>query len=141
MVQKKASILFLAVLLLSSPFLVHAQPATNKVSSEDYLPQLSNAERCRRILSVEALWWRDGRKLYKSHCNTCHQRQNNVGASFLHEESKVQRAWDRVFMERYPKCAKDGSWDSLTERQLQDINDYLYRYAYGTSGIYEARMG
>jgi len=141
MIKPILSSLILMVALLSTPFLVQAQQPVLGDKAEKCLPQLSDAERCRRVLGVEALWWREGRKLYKSNCKSCHYRENEVGASFLYEESKSQRAWDRVFIERYPKCAKDGSWSALSERQLQDINDYLYRYAFGTSGIYEARMG
>ena len=140
MIKQRWSISILAALLLSAPFLVQAQQTAQEVNTEKCLPQLSEAERCRRLLGAEALWWREGRKLYKSNCRTCHQRNNDVGATFLHVESKTQRGWDQVFVKRNSKCAKSGFWDSLTERQLQDINDYLYRYAYGSGGIYEARM-
>lgn len=140
MIKQKWSIFILAVLLFSSPFLVLAQQTEQEANPNQCLPQLTQAERCRRILGAEALWWREGRKLYQSNCRSCHQRNNDVGASFLHVESKTQRGWDQVFVKRYSKCAKNGSWDSLTERQLQDINDFLYRYAYGAGGIYEARM-
>ena len=54
---------------------------------------------------------------------------NEKGIPFLWTESKSSKAWNRVFAERYPKCAKDGSWAGLTQEQIMRINDYLYRWA------------
>jgi len=59
-------------------------------------------------------------------CKSCHSRENNKGAPFLHSESKTQRGWSRVFEEMYPECAKNGSWGSLSEEDLLNLNDYLY---------------
>lgn len=142
MTNKRWSFYLLALALLATPLLAQAeQIQQQKRTPENCLPQLTQAERCRRFIGQEALWWRDGRKLYKNNCKSCHHRGNEVGASFFYEESKTQQGWDRVFIKRNSECAKNGSWASLTPKQLQDINDYLYRYAYGTGGIYEARMG
>lgn len=143
MITKRTwSICCLAVLLLFSPFLVQAEQAPQLDKGKDCrYQQLIKAGKARRALGSEALWWRSGNKEFKKHCKSCHYRGNDVGATFLHVESKTQRGWDLVFTKRYPQCANDGSWDSLTKKQLQDINDFLCRYAYGTAGVYEAFFG
>ena len=68
----------------------------------------------------------EGARLFRSLCKGCHSRDNEVGAPFLHSESKISRAWNRVFAQRYPACAKDGSWATLTDEQLRRVNDFLY---------------
>ena len=42
----------------------------------------------------------EGRQLFKSVCKTCHSRGNAVGAPFMHSESKISRAWNRIFEKR-----------------------------------------
>lgn len=68
----------------------------------------------------------EGRQLFQSVCKSCHSRDNKVGAHFLHSESLISRAWNRVFAKRYPACAKDGSWASLGDEQLRRVNDFLF---------------
>jgi len=72
----------------------------------------------------------EGGKLFVALCKSCHYRNNDKGASFLWAESKTSKAWNRVFAQRYPQCAKAGEWDTLTEEQLMRVNDYLYRFSY-----------
>ncbi|MBA3014414.1 MAG: hypothetical protein KKD63_11450 [Proteobacteria bacterium] len=68
----------------------------------------------------------EGRNLFHSVCKSCHSRDNAVGARFIHSESLISRAWNRVFAKQYPACAKDGSWASLNEEQLRRVNDFLF---------------
>lgn len=70
-----------------------------------------------------------GGKIFKSLCKSCHSRNNDKNAPFLWVESKSSAGWNRVFTSKYPKCAQDGSWASLTPEQLQTLNDYLYRFS------------
>jgi hypothetical protein len=72
---------------------------------------------------------RDGREIFKNSCKKCHYRGNDQKASFIHSESKIMRGWNRVFMDEYPQCAKNGEWDHLSQEDLLRLNDYLYRFA------------
>ncbi len=69
---------------------------------------------------------RDGYKIFREACKGCHHRGNDQGAKFLYTESKSMRAWNRVFYERYPACAKSGAWQSLSGDDLLKLNDYLF---------------
>jgi len=89
-----------------------------------------------RIFTQPNLW--QGYEIYTTSCKSCHFTGNAKGASFLYTESKIMKGWNRVFWKKYPKCAKDGSWDNLTEEQLQLVNDYLYRYAADSYDPYDA---
>ncbi|MFA6283565.1 MAG: hypothetical protein WC633_05450 [Desulfurivibrionaceae bacterium] len=80
-------------------------------------------------LEWESRPWGQGGKLFKEVCKSCHTRNNDKGAPFLWVESKNPDAWNRVFATRYPKCAKNGSWNGMTQEQLLVLNDYLYRFA------------
>ena len=80
-------------------------------------------------LEWSSLAWGEGGKNFKRVCQGCHFKGNDKGAPFLWTESKSSTAWNRVFAQRYPKCAKDGSWNSLNREQLMEVNDYLYRWA------------
>ena len=87
-----------------------------------------------RVLSEGPLeWtsrpWGEGGKLFRDVCKNCHSHGNDKGAPFLWVESKSSAAWNRVFATRYPKCAQDGSWGTMTKEQLLELNDYLYRFA------------
>ncbi len=73
----------------------------------------------------------EGYKTFRNICKNCHNRQNEVGAPFLHTESKTNLAWNRVFFEKYPTCATDGSWDSLSLDDRLKLNDYLFLKAHG----------
>jgi mono/diheme cytochrome c family protein len=79
-------------------------------------------------LEWDSLPWGEGGKTFKSTCKSCHTK-NHASAPFLWSESKTQKAWDRVFETRYPKCAQDGSWDNIGDDQLSKVHDYLWRWA------------
>ena len=138
MTKTKWLICLLAVLVCTLPLVAQAAQASDKVETKHCKYRRITAALSNGELGDEALWWQDGNKKFKKNCMNCHRRKNDVGASFLHVESRTQSGWDKVFVERYPQCAQDGSWDSLTEKELRDINDYLCRYAYGTAGVYES---
>lgn len=87
---------------------------------------------CRDLNFSNSSWASEGSALFLKTCKSCHSHGNNKGAPFLYSESLPPQGWSRVFFERYPKCAKDGSWSGLTNEQLTKINDYLFRNAYGT---------
>jgi len=74
----------------------------------------------------------EGYNLFVDKCKVCHNRDNAEGIPFLYSESKMPEAWSRVFNERYPECARDGSWDGVDQQELMKINDYLYRFGAGT---------
>ena len=90
-----------------------------------------------RIFTFDTEWWGSGSKIFQEKCKSCHFRGNDKGAPFLHSESKSPKAWNRVFFKKYPKCAKDGSWDITLDEQLV-LNDYLYRYGADTYDAYDA---
>ncbi len=91
------------------------------------------SETCRTIgdgpLEWESRAWGEGGKQFKQVCQSCHSRSNDKGAPFLWSESKTSRGWNRVFYKKSAKCAKDGSWDVLSQEQKRMVNDYLYRWA------------
>ena len=89
-----------------------------------------------RIFTSATLW--EGYNLFRHNCKSCHHRDNKKGAKFLYTESKVRKGWDRVFAEKYPLCAKNGSWGNLTTEQLARLNDYLYKNAADTYDPYDA---
>lgn len=95
---------------------------------------------CRIINEGKLGWesepWGLGNKKFQEVCKSCHSRDNDKGAPFLHAKSFVSEGWNRVFAKRRVKCAKDGSWAGLTEEELQIINDYLYRNAAWTYDPY-----
>lgn len=77
----------------------------------------------------------DGYRLFREVCKSCHHRGNDQGAKFLHTESKSMRAWNRVFAQRYPTCAKSGAWETLSKEDLLKINDYLFANAVDTVDV------
>ena len=89
-----------------------------------------------RIFTQNTLW--DGFKAFDESCKKCHFTGNDQGANFLHSESKVQNGWNRAFTQRYPLCAKNGSWGDLSQETLQRINDYLYKNAADAYDPYDA---
>lgn len=90
-----------------------------------------------RILGFDSGWWGTGSKIFKANCKSCHSRGNDQGAPFLHSESKTPKAWNRVFFEKYPECARDGSWNLTLNEQLK-LNDFLYRNGANTYDPYDA---
>lgn len=89
-----------------------------------------------RALVFKNLW--AGYKTFQNNCKTCHSRTNDQNAPFLHTESKNMRAWNRVFLEKYPTCAEQGLWSALSQEQLVQLNDYLYANARNTYNPYDA---
>lgn len=87
---------------------------------------------CRILNFYNSGWVSEGSKIFKASCQSCHAKGNEQGAPFLHSESKSMKAWNRVFTERYPKCAKSGAWARLSEDDLQKLNDFLFRNAANT---------
>ncbi|WP_319547409.1 hypothetical protein [Desulfogranum marinum] len=86
---------------------------------------------CRLIAKPPLDWesepWGTGGKKFREVCKSCHSRESDSGAPFLHAESYTSAAWNRIFFKRRKKCARDGSWDVLTQEELLLVNDYLYR--------------
>ncbi len=72
-------------------------------------------------------------------CKSCHHQGNDKGASFLHSESKTQEAWKRVFLTRYPECAKKGYWDDIPQEKLLQLHDYLHSEARDHYNPYSAK--
>jgi len=73
--------------------------------------------------------WGTGGIKFRAVCKSCHTRDNDKGATFLHAESYTSDAWNNIFARRKTVCAKDGSWGVLSEDEIQLVNDYLYRNA------------
>jgi hypothetical protein len=86
---------------------------------------------CRFLADGRLDWesepWGTGGIKFREVCKSCHHRNNNKGATFIHAESYTSKAWNSIFTKRRKKCARDGSWDVLSEDELQMVNDYLYR--------------
>ena len=86
---------------------------------------------CRLIAQGQLSWeseaWGTGGVKFQEVCKSCHSRNNDKGAPFLHAESYTSEAWNSIFTKRRKKCARDGAWDILSEDELQLVNDYLYR--------------
>lgn len=87
---------------------------------------------CRVLNFYNSGWVSEGSKIFQASCRSCHVRGNAQGAPFLYSESKSMKAWNRVFSERYPQCAKSGAWAKLSEDDLEKLNDYLYHNAANT---------
>ncbi len=85
-----------------------------------------------RVFDYESGWWGEGKKIFNRKCKTCHTRDNEDGATFLHSESKTSKAWNRVFLKKNTKCYKDGSWGDISLEEQLLMNDYLYRYGDGS---------
>ncbi|MBU0675610.1 MAG: hypothetical protein KJ950_13290 [Proteobacteria bacterium] len=94
---------------------------------------------CRVLESGPLEWasrpWGEGGKAFKEVCQGCHFKGNDRGATFLWVESKTSAAWNRVFEQKYPKCAKDGSWEVLDPEQKMRVNDYLFRWGKNSQSL------
>jgi len=114
--------------LAMSTTIIHARP-TKRYDERTMM--------CRLIAQGQLGWdsepWGRGGKKFREVCKSCHTRDNNQGAPFLHAQSKMSNGWNRVFAKRRAQCAKDGSWDVLSEEEIQLVNDYLFRNAAWTS--------
>ncbi|NTV14320.1 MAG: cytochrome c [Desulfobulbaceae bacterium] len=87
---------------------------------------------CRVLTFYNSGWVSEGSKIFKASCQSCHSQGNDKGAPFLYTETKSMKGWNRVFTERYPKCATTGAWAQLTDDDLEKLNDYLYHNAANT---------
>ncbi|MDA8164397.1 MAG: hypothetical protein M0017_05120 [Desulfobacteraceae bacterium] len=87
---------------------------------------------CRVLTFYNSGWVSDGNTIFKKSCKTCHHQGNDKGATFLYTESFTPKGWNRVFAERYPACARNGSWASLSQEQILKLNDFLYWNGWGT---------
>jgi hypothetical protein len=83
-------------------------------------------------LDWESDHWGIGAQKFKAVCKSCHSKDNASGAPFLYMETYSSTGWNNVFARRSKKCARDGSWDILSEDELLLVNDYLYRNANDT---------
>lgn len=90
-----------------------------------------------RALTFPRTW--AGYKVFTESCKDCHFIGNDKGATFLHTESKNIRGWKRVFLTKYPECAKDGAWDKLDQEDLLVLKDYLHTTARDTYDPYDAK--
>jgi hypothetical protein len=93
-------------------------------------------EMCRMLTKGKLDWesdnWGTGARKFKEVCKSCHTRDNKSGAPFLYMESFSSRGWNEIFANRRKKCARNGSWDVLSDEELLLVNDYLYRNANDT---------
>lgn len=80
-------------------------------------------------LEWESLPWGKGGKGFQQVCQSCHSSKNEGKAPFLFTEIKSGKGWNRIFAERRVECARDGSWNKLSEEELQMVNDYLYSWS------------
>lgn len=122
----KISVMFVSVMTMLAFVVVPDSQASPKT-------RLDEATQICRILTFQNSGWvSEGSKIFENSCKGCHNRDNDVGAPFLYSESKTMKGWNRVFLERYPQCAKDGKWADITGDDLLKLNDYLYRNAANT---------
>ncbi|MCF8055040.1 MAG: hypothetical protein K9K37_00180 [Desulfocapsa sp.] len=86
---------------------------------------------CRVIAAGTLDWesepWGIGGIKFREVCKSCHALNNDQGAPFVHAESYTSNAWNVIFSKRNEVCALNGSWDVLSEDELQMVNDYLFR--------------
>lgn len=122
----RKSLVMCAVLLVSTAVAIEIHAAPKSRFDE-------TTQTCRLLddgpLEWESRPWGQGGKLFQERCKSCHSQGNTKGAPFLWAESKTSPAWNRVFSEKYPACAKNGSWGQMTAEEQMRLNDYLYRWA------------
>ena len=80
-----------------------------------------------------------GYRVFAEECKNCHFTGNDKGAPFLHTESKSARAWNRVFLTRYPECAQKGYWDDIPTEKMLKLHDFLYSEARDHYNPYSAK--
>ncbi len=128
--MKQAVIALVVLVVVGVATQVYARPQTRYDET---------TKTCRVIGDGPLEWassvWGQGGQTFKTVCQSCHSRDNEKGAPFLWVESKTSKAWNRVFTKKYPQCAKDGSWDSMTMDEQLVVNDYLYRWAKNSQDI------
>ncbi|WP_303720773.1 c-type cytochrome [Malonomonas rubra] len=65
-----------------------------------------------------------GKYLFKKNCKTCHTEGAEGGA--ITPLSKTMAQWDRFFSE---KKHPEGAWDDYNDKDLLDINQFLFDHA------------
>ncbi len=83
-------------------------------------------------------WASNGAKIFQESCKNCHYKGNDKNAPFLYTESYPSKGWNRIFADRWPKCAKSGAWDKLSQQDLLELNDFLFKNAANTYDAYSA---
>lgn len=127
--MQKITIIILACLLTFAWTIqsLHARPGKRYDQS---------TQMCRLIDTGKLDWqsepWGTGGIKFREVCKSCHNRNNDKGAPFLHAESFSSEGWNHIFAKHRKKCARDGSWDVLSKEELLLVNDYLYRNANDT---------
>ncbi len=127
--MRTTTVLFLTGLLTLAWSIqtLHARPAKRYDKPTQMCRLLDRGE-----LDWQSEGWGIGGIKFREVCKSCHTRDNDKGAPFLYMESFSSEGWNQVFAKRRKKCARDGSWDVLTEEELLLVNDYLYRNANDT---------
>lgn len=124
-----AGIVMLAVVFIAA--VLHARPS--KRFDE-------RTQMCRIIDEGKLGWdsepWGLGNQKFQEVCKSCHSRDNDQGAPFIHAKSYTSKGWNRIFAKRRVDCAENGSWESLTEEEIQIMNDFLFRNAAWTYDPY-----
>ncbi len=86
---------------------------------------------CREIGKGSLDWdsglWGKGYIKFREVCKSCHSLDNSTGVPMVHMETYTSDGWNSFFVKRNTVCANDGSWSSLSDDDLQLVNDYLYR--------------
>ena len=122
--MKQGAIALVVLLIVGVATQAYARPATRYDETTKTCRIISDGP-----LEWESSAWGQGGEIFKSLCQSCHAKNNDKGAPFLWVESKTSDAWNRVFTEKYPECAQDGSWQSMTMDEQLMVNDYLFRWA------------
>lgn len=122
--MRQISTLLMFLVILCYSMQAYAKPLTRYDAASNTSRVLSYGP-----LGWESQAWGEGGKTFKTFCQSCHNSRNDKGAHFLWSESKNQKAWDRVFETRYPKCAQDGTWSAISDEQLRRVHDFLWRWA------------
>ena len=122
----KIAILFSSIMVL----VIFSSVVDSKATPKKRLDEATQV--CRILTFQNSGWVSEGSKIFTRSCKNCHTRDNDKGATFLHSESKTMTAWNRVFLQKYPQCAKDGKWADLSQEELTKLNDYLFRNAANT---------
>lgn len=122
----KKTILFItaALVTVAMASILHARP-TKRFDERTQMCRLLD----KGPLAWESESWGLGGKKFKEVCKSCHSKDSNSGAPFLYAGSYGSERWNKVFAKRKVECAKNGSWDVLTEDEIQIVNDFLYRNA------------
>ncbi len=122
--MKKGLVIILSFVVASFCLVAtsHARPTKRLDPATQQCRELNEG-----ILAWETEAWGTGGRKFQEVCKNCHSRDNDKNAPFLHAESYVSEAWNRIFFKRRVQCAKDGSWDVLDQEELMLVNDYLYR--------------